>query len=65
MSNKNLSLELKARLDSSNKVYYVAKLKAPVLIDAKNGITFLVFISETGEESLQIASMDNKDNYND
>ena len=65
MSNKNLSLDLKARLDSDKQTYYVAKLKAPIMIDCSLGVTFLVFVSDSGEEVLQIAPMDNKDNYTD
>lgn len=61
MSNKNLTLDLKARKDKMGNVYYVAKLDCPIQIDCSKGVTFLVFISETGAEALQIASMDHDD----
>ena len=62
MSNKNITLDLKARKDVDGQIFYVAKIKAPVLIDCTKGAVFLVFVSDKREEQLQIALMDNKDN---
>lgn len=64
MSNKNIVIDLKARKDTDRKTFYVGKVKAPVLIDCTAGAVFLVFVSDEGEEQLQIALMDNKDNDN-
>jgi hypothetical protein len=61
MSNKNLTIDLKARKDIDGEIFYVGKLKAPILIDCSMGAVFLVFVSDKGEEALQIAMMDNKD----
>ena len=61
MSNKNIVIDLKARKDVDGQVFYVGKVKAPMLIDCHQGAVFLVFISDKGEEQLQIAVMDNKD----
>lgn len=61
MSNKNVIVDLKARKDVDGKVFYVGKIKAPVLIDCREGAVFLVFVSDKGDEQLQIALMDNKD----
>ena len=61
MSNKNIALDLKSRKDVDGQTFYVAKIKAPVLIDCTKGAVFLVFVSDKGEEQLQIALMDNKD----
>lgn len=61
MSNKNLTIDLKARKDKDGMIFYVGKLKAPMLIDAKDGVVFLVFVSDQGDEQLQIAPMDNKE----
>lgn len=61
MSNKNISIDLKARKDVDGQTFYVGKIKAPALIDCKDGVVFLVFVSDKGEEQLQIACMDNKD----
>jgi len=36
-------------------------VKAPVLVDCREGAVFLVFVSDKGEEQLQIALMDNKE----
>ncbi len=61
MSNKNITVDLKSRKDVDGQTFYVGKIKAPVLIDCSLGTVFLVFISDKGEEQLQIALMDTKD----
>ena len=61
MSNKNVTIDLKARKDKDVMIFYVGKIKAPVLIDCSQGAVFLVFVSDHGDEQLQIALMDNKD----
>jgi len=61
MSNKNIVIDLKARKDVDGQTFYVGKVEAPVLIDCGAGAVFLVFISDKGEEQLQIAPMDNKE----
>lgn len=61
MSNKNVTIDLKARKDKDGEIFYVGKIKAPVLIDCSKGAVFLVFVSDNGDEQLQIALMDNKD----
>ena len=58
MSNKNLTIDLKPTLDKHKQIYYVGKIKAPISINCKEGAAFLVFISEQGNEQLQIALMD-------
>lgn len=61
MSNKNLTIDLKARKDKDGMIFYVGKIEAPVLIDCTKGAVFLIFISDQGDEQLQIAPMDVKD----
>lgn len=61
MSNKNVTIDLKGRKDKDGRTFYVGKIKAPVLIDCHDGAVFLIFISDKGEETLQIALMDSKD----
>lgn len=61
MSNKNLTIDLKGRLDKDGQVFYVGKIKAPVLIDCTDGAVFLIFVSDKGDEQMQIALMDSKD----
>lgn len=61
MSNKNLMIDLKARKDKDGMTFYVGKLEGPFLIDCSKGAVFLVFVSDQGDEQLQIAAMDNKD----
>ena len=62
----NIKLDLKARLDADKQTYFVAKLQGPFSINCEDGVAFLVFISDQGEEQLQIAPFDHKDkaNYN-
>ena len=52
---------MKARKDKDGQVFYVGKIKAPVLIDCSVGAVFLIFVSDQGDEQLQIALMDNKE----
>ena len=59
MSNKNVIIDLKPRKDKDGRTFYVGKIKAPVLIDCSQGSVFLVFVSDHGDEQLQIALMDN------
>lgn len=61
MSNKNVTIDLKARKDIDGQTFYVGKVKAPVLVDCSLGVVFLIFVSDKGEEQLQIALMDDKD----
>lgn len=58
----NVIIDLNAREDSNGKTYFIGRLEAPVLIDCSKGVAFLIFISEKGAESLQIAPMNKKDN---
>jgi hypothetical protein len=61
MSNKNLTIDLKTRKDVDGQTFYVGKLKCPIMIDCSEGAVFLVFVSDKGEEQLQIAPMDKKE----
>jgi hypothetical protein len=56
---KNVIIKLKERTDSEGKKYYVGKIESPVLIDCRDGAAFLVFLSEPGNEQLQIAPDNN------
>ena len=51
-----IKLELEKKQDSSGKDYYVTKLRGPFQLDAKDGLCFLVFVSEEGGEELQICA---------
>lgn len=54
----NLKIELDPREDKEGQIYYLGKVKTPIDINCRKGITFLVFLSEEGEEELQIAPLD-------
>jgi len=61
MSGKNVTIDLKSRKDRDGQQFYVGKIKAPVLIDCSQGAVFLIFVSDKGDEQMQIALMDNKE----
>ena len=65
MSNKNVTLDLKPRKDVDGRIFYVAKIESPILIDCSKGAVFLVFVSDKGEEQLQIGLMDKKTDFED
>lgn len=60
MTTKNLQIELTPLQDKNGKTYYVGKLEAPVNIDASDGIAFLIFTSDPGNETLQITAAKDK-----
>jgi len=60
MSEGRLKIQLEKRVDSHGKIFYVGKLKGPVLLDCKDGVAFLVFTSEEDQEELHIADLDHK-----
>lgn len=58
MSNKNLAIDLHPRKDADGNVFYVGKLEFPGTINCEDGVVFLIFVSDVGNEQLQIGSMD-------
>jgi hypothetical protein len=58
MNINNLKVELDIREDSNGAIYHLGRLRTPCKIDLTNGATFLIFISASGEEELQIACND-------
>lgn len=58
MNKSNLTVDLEPRSDKKENVYYIGRLKAPVSIDFSSGVTLLIFLSESGDEELQIAVND-------
>jgi hypothetical protein len=61
MSNNNITIDLKARPDKDGRTFYVGKIESPILIDCKDGAVFLIFIADKGEEQMQIALLNKKD----
>jgi hypothetical protein len=59
----NAKIDLQPREDKNGKIYYIGKLEAPMTItlDAKDGVVFMVFVSEEGQEQLQIGPLKKKD----
>lgn len=56
----NLRIPLTVREDKTpqKNIYYMSKYKSPILLDLSNGVAFLLFVSESGFEELQIAPLD-------
>lgn len=61
MSNSNLKIDLYPRKDVDGNTFYVGKLKVKANLNLEDGVTFLIFVSDKGNEQLQIAPMGNKD----
>ena len=57
MSDGKLHLDLEARIDDFGKKYYIAKLKGPFTIDCQQGACFICFVSDEGNEELQICHL--------
>lgn len=60
-SNDNkLSVALIPNIDRNGKKYYLGKLRFPGTIDCKDGVVFMMFVSEDGAEELQIGTLVDK-----
>jgi len=58
MTNNNMIVDLKAKVDKDKRIFYVGKIKAPITINCKDGVVFLIFVSDKGGEEMQIALME-------
>lgn len=58
--NPNLKIDLEPREDKNHQIFYLGKLKIPILLDCSKGMAFLIFVSQEGEEELQIAELDDE-----
>ncbi len=58
MNKSHLVVDLEPRDDAKDNIYYIGRLKAPIFIDLSSGVTLLIFLSESGDEELQIAVND-------
>jgi hypothetical protein len=63
--NNHLRVDLNPREDKHQQIFYLGKLQYPGFIDCSAGVTFLIFLSQDGEEELQVAPTDQDNNvYN-
>ncbi len=53
----NLTVQLEAKEDDFGGVFYIGKLLAPIEINCTLGVAFFIFVSDQGDEELQIAPM--------
>lgn len=58
MTTINLKVDLEPREDKEQQIYYLGKIQFPGRICCRKGVTFLVFLSESGSEELQVAIND-------
>lgn len=58
MATEKLTIPLTASQDRHGKKYYIGRLQFPGDIDLREGALFWVFVSEEGNEELQIGCMD-------
>ena len=57
---KNFSIDLEPRKDVDGRTFYIGKVDFPGTLDFSKGVVFLVFVSDKGEEELQIAHMEKR-----
>ena len=55
-----MKIELDPREDKNGCLFHLGKLSFPGEINCSNGVTFLIFLSEEGDEELQIATINNE-----
>jgi hypothetical protein len=56
MGTNNLKVDLDPREDKEGQIYYIGRLQFPGRLCFKDGVTFLMFLSEDGAEEIQIAT---------
>ena len=56
----NIAVELEERNTEDGKVFYIGRLDVGATVDASQGIVFLVFTADPGEEELQISFPEQK-----
>ena len=61
--NSQIPMSVREDNTSEKNKYYLAKYRSPMTLDLSKGVAFLLFISESGYEELQIAPL-YKDNLN-
>jgi len=57
MTDSKLRVELEKAIDGNGNTYYIGKLKAPITIDCKDGVCFVIFTSVEDNEEMQINSI--------
>ncbi len=60
--NDNLSVPLISREDRNKDIYHLGRIRFPGGINCRQGVAFLVYTSEEGEEEMQIATLDQEQN---
>lgn len=56
----NMSIPLNIREDRNGKPYHIGRIQFPGSIDCTNGVAILIFVSEDGEEEMQIGGLESE-----
>ena len=54
MVDEDIVVRLEKRLDANDKPYFIGRIRSPIDIACKDGVVFLLFISEEGNEEMHI-----------
>lgn len=54
----NLKVQLMSHEDKNHNIFFVGKIYAPIALNLSKGACFLVFLSETDAEEIQVATLD-------
>jgi hypothetical protein len=60
----NIAVELQSIEAEDGKSFYIGRLECDATVDASEGLVFLVFTADPGEEELQISSPEQKNSKN-
>lgn len=64
MVDEDIVVRLEKRLDANDKPYFIGRIRSPIDIVCKDGVVFLLFISEEGNEEMHIKGYAPKKNGN-
>jgi len=57
MNTEKLRIPLEKKKDMDGRTYYLAKIEFPGTLNFKDGVAFLIFTSDEGEEEMQIGNL--------
>lgn len=60
MNSNSMQVTLSSLLDRNGNIYHIGRVNFPGYIDCNDGVVFLIFLSEEGEETLHITTINNE-----